>query len=146
MAKIRTLEEAKAFRKKIENAAKHLPEEEALNSLELFPKWDPNKDYPANTVVRHGDKLYNCVKDILANPTWTPDVVAAHWSAIARPGENGTFDAPIEAVAGMTYEKDKFYKEGESIYLCTRDDSNGAGTILHFLPSALVGHYFDKVN
>ena len=31
------------------------------------------------------------------------------------------------------------------IYRCTRDDSNGQGTILQYLPSQLVGIYFEEV-
>lgn len=145
MAKIRTVEQARAFREKIERAVVFLPEEEALNSMELFPKWDATKDYTIGTRVRYDDKLYNCYKDITANPTWTPDAVPAHWEVIAKPNEEGTLDNPITAAVGMRYFKDKYYLEGESIYLCIRDDSNGEGTILHYWPSVLAGNYFTKV-
>ena len=80
MAKIRTLEQAKAFRAKIENAAKHLPEEEAMNSLELFPKWDPSKEYPVGTKVRHGNKLYNCLETVAAN---SKNFLEERWELIA---------------------------------------------------------------
>ena len=45
----------------------------------------------------------------------------------------------------MRYIKGKYYKEGEDIYLCIRDDT-GEGTILQYWPSVLVGNYFTKVN
>lgn len=32
------------------------------------------------------------------------------------------------------------------IYRCTRDDSNGQGTILHYVPSQLVGIYFEELS
>lgn len=35
-------------------------------------------------------------------------------------------------------------KKGGKIYRCTRDDSNGQGTILHYVPSQLVGIYFEE--
>jgi hypothetical protein len=145
MAKIRTIEEARAFRAKIEGAALHIPEEQALESIELFPKWDATKDYVIDDKVRHGDKIYKCYNAITANPTWTPDVVPAHWEVIAKPEEEGTLENPIAAEVGMRYFKDKYYLEGDDIYLCVRDDGNGEGTILHYWPSVLVGNYFTKV-
>ena len=36
-----TRAEALAFRKKIESAASLLPDEQALESIELFPAWEP---------------------------------------------------------------------------------------------------------
>ena len=57
---------------------------------------------------------------------------------------DGTIDNPITAAAGMRYFKDKYYLDGGKIYKCTRDDSNGQGTILHYLPSQLVGIYFEE--
>ena len=45
----------------------------------------------------------------------------------------------------MRYYKDLCYKDGDKIYLCTRDDTNGQGTILHYVPSQLVGIYFEEV-
>lgn len=142
---IRTIEEARAFRAKIEGAALHLPEEKALESVELFPKWESTKNYEAGDKVRYNEKLYKCYNKISANPTWTPDVVPAFWEVIAKPSEEGTLENPITAEVSMRYFKDKYYLEGEDIYLCVRDDANGAGTILHYLPSQLVGNYFTKV-
>lgn len=145
MAKIRTIEEARAFRAKIEGAALHLPEEEALEAVELFPKWEPTKSYEVGAKVRYGEKLYKCYSKISANPTWTPDVVPAFWEVIAKPSEEGTLENPITAEVSMRYFKDKYYLEGEDIYLCVRDDGAGEGVILHYLPSQLVGNYFTKV-
>ena len=145
MAKIRTIEEARAFRAEIEGAALHLPEEKALEAVELFPKWVPTKNYEVGEKVRYGEKLYKCDNKISANPTWTPDAVPAFWEVIAKPCEEGSLQHPITAEVSMRYFKDKYYLEGEDIYLCVRDDANGAGTILHYLPSQLVGNYFTKV-
>ena len=44
----------------------------------------------------------------------------------------------------MRYFKDKYYLEGNDIYLCIRDDT-GEGTILYYWPSVLMGNYFEKV-
>lgn len=35
--------------------------------------------------------------------------------------------------------------DGGKIYRCTRDDSGGEGTVMHYLPSQFVGIYFEEV-
>ncbi len=135
--------QAKEFRQKIENAAVNLSDEEALKSIELFPTWSGFRDYVQGERCRYQGRLYRCYNAITANPTWTPDVTSAHWEAVTV-GEDGTMDNPITAAVGMRYYKDLYYAEGDKIYLCTRDDT-GSGTILHYLPSQLVGVYFEEV-
>lgn len=141
-----TRAEALAFRKKIESAATLLPDEQALESIELFPAWEPIA-YNVGDRCRYNGKLYKCYNAITGGvPNWTPDVTAAHWEAVAKPEEEGTLNNPITAEVGMRYYKDKYYKEGDKIYKCTRDDSNGQGTILYYTPSQLVGQYFEEVS
>ena len=57
----------------------------------------------------------------------------------------GIFAIVSFAAVGMRYYKDLYYADGDKIYLCTRDDTNGQGTILHYVPSQLVGIYFEEV-
>ena len=141
-----TRAEALAFRKKIESAAALLPDEQALESIELFPAWEPIA-YTVGDRCRYNGKLYKCYNAITGdNPTWTPDVTAAHWEVVAKPEEEGTLNNPIAAEVGMRYYKDKYYLDGGKIYRCIRDDSNGQGTILYYVPSQLVGIYFEEVN
>lgn len=141
-----TRAEALAFRKKIESAATLLPDEQALESIELFPAWEPIA-YNVGDRCRYKGKLYKCYNAITGGvPNWTPDVTSAHWEAVAKPEEEGTLSNPITAEVGMRYYKDKYYKEGDKIYKCTRDDSNGQGTILYYTPSQLVGQYFEEVS
>ena len=140
-----TRAEALAFRKKIESAASLLPDEQALESIELFPAWEPIA-YTVGDRCRYNGKLYKCYNAITGdNPTWTPDVTAAHWEVVAKPEEEGTLNNPIAAEVGMRYYKDKYYLDGGKIYRCTRDDSNGQGTVLQYVPSQLVGIYFEDV-
>ena len=56
----------------------------------------------------------------------------------------GIFAIVSFAAVGMRYYKDPYYADGDKIYKCTRDDSNGQGTILHYVPSQLVGIYFEE--
>ena len=93
--------------------------------------------------IRFGG-LYRCYNAITANPTWLPENTAAHWEPITV-GEDGTINNPITAAVGMRYYKDLYYADTGKTYKCIRDDSNGQGTILHYLPSQLVGIYFEEV-
>ena len=138
-----TRERAWNIRRNIENAAAKLSDEEALKSMELFPVWSGFKDYVQGERCRCQGKLYRCYNPITANPTWTPDVTPAHWIVVTI-GEDGTLDNPITAAVGMRYYKDLYYAEEDKLYLCTRDDT-GNGTILQYLPSQLVGVYFEEV-
>ena len=78
--------------------------------------------------------------------TWNPVDASSIWTAIDIEHE-GTLEDPIPAVAGMEYIYGKYYIEGETIYICKRTGEAEGGTIvLQFLPSQLVGHYFEAVN
>ena len=139
-----TRAEAKAYRNKIDNVlTKITTDAESLKYAELYPLWSGEKDYSVGAKVRDGENLYRCYNAISANPTWRPSVTPAHWEPITV-GEDGTIDNPITAAAGMRYYKDKYYLDGGKIYRCTRDDNNGQGTILYYVPSQLVGIYFEE--
>lgn len=139
-----TRTQAKRFREMITRAAAKLTNAEALTSISLFEPWSGEKDYSIGDRVRDGGKLYRCYNAISANPTWRPSVTPAHWEHVTV-GEDGTIDNPITATEGMRYFKDKYYIDGGKIYRCTRDDSGGEGTVMHYLPSQLVGIYFEEV-
>lgn len=125
----------KAERREIINA---LSDDAALVATCLFEEWNPNAEYSEGERFLYNGNLYRCKKANPVNPTWTPDVVYEYYEPVAKPTENGTMDNPITAVAGMEYEKGKYYAENGKIYLCVRSD------VLYYLPSALVGNYFEE--
>ena len=54
----------------------------------------------------------------------------------------GTLENPIDITnveLPISYNIDKYYKEGEVVYKCIREGN------LHFYPSSLVGHYFEII-
>lgn len=139
-----TRAQAQSFRAKITGAAAKLTDKEALDSIELFEPWSGYRNYVVGDRVRDGENLYRCYNVISANTTWRPSVTPAHWEKVTV-GEDGTVSNPITAAAGMRYFKGLYYAEGDAVYLCIRDDTNGVGTILQYLPSQLEGSYFQKV-
>ena len=61
-------------------------------------------------------------------------------------GPSGDSKNPIDAYRGMTYYKDKYYRDSEDgqIYKCFRDSDTepGTGVQLNYLPHELVNIYF----
>lgn len=138
--------EAFAFRKKIESATVKLIDEEALGVIELFPKWS-GRAYTAGERVTEGGILYKARQDIAANPTWRPSLTPTLWEPVAQPAEAGTKSNPITAVAGMTYIVGQYYREGDKLYICKRAGmTDGTEITLYYLPSQLIGQYFEEVS
>lgn len=92
-----TRAEARRWRQKIEQAAVHLPDEEALESVELFPAWHTGTAYEAQTRVRYGEKLYRCEQTHTSQDDWTPDATTALWTEVAPPGEIPVWRQPTGA-------------------------------------------------
>ena len=67
-----TRTQAEQFRAKIEAAAGNLSDNDALNSIELFPVWSGFNDHARGERCRYRGKLYCCYNPIFANPTWMP--------------------------------------------------------------------------
>ena len=140
-----TRSEAYAYRSKIEQAAAKLTDSEALTSAELFERWS-GRAYKAGERVTDGGVIYKAKQDIEANPTWQPSLTPALGEPLASPTEAGTADNPITAVAGMTYIVGQYYREGDKLYICKRTGmTDGTEITLYYLPSQLVGHYFEEV-
>ena len=75
--------------------------------------------------------------------TWNPVDASSIWTAIDIEHE-GTLEDPIPASAGMEYTKGLYYIEDGVIYLMNRQGMADGETItLHYLPSQLVGQYFE---
>ena len=139
-------EKAYAIIDAIKNLRDSLTDEVALNYVVLYPDWVVNKELSVGDRVEYEGKLYKVVQGHTTQESWTPDLTPSLFEPIDVVNE-GTLASPIIAAAGMTYFKDKYYLDETNgkVYLCTRDDSNGNGTALHFVPSALVGTYFEAV-
>lgn len=112
-----TKEEALRIRKLIENAAKKLTDEEAIESVILFPSWKPNTDYEMDIRVKEGDKLFKCLQPHTSQEGWNPAATPSLWVEVAKPGEYREIkDAmlPTEAFAlgeiGWYGEKTKLFE------------------------------------
>ena len=84
-----TKEQALAIRAKLEQVAQYIPEEEAFESIWMYPQWTAEEIYPANFFVQYNDKLYKSLQFHSAQSQWTPDVALSLWAEIL-PGQEDT--------------------------------------------------------
>lgn len=82
-----TRQKARLLRAMIEKASVSLADEDALEAIELFPKWDEAKTYAIGDRVRYGELLYKCLLDHQAQASWTPDTATSLWVRVDNPAE-----------------------------------------------------------
>jgi len=83
------LARAKALRAQIESNATVMPDEEAVQFVELFPNWSPNGvSYTADTRVRYNGVLYRVLQDHVSQEEWTPTAAASLFAKVLIPDEN----------------------------------------------------------
>lgn len=78
-----TLEQAYAYRRKIEAAASLQDDEAALESIDLFPKWEAGIAVTAGERYRWNGKLYRVVQSHTTQADWTPDIVPALFTVVS---------------------------------------------------------------
>lgn len=123
----------------------------ALKYSAMYPVWVPGIEITQDDIdsrrdrYQYGDRLYKVVQAHTTQADWTPAATPALWTVIDVE-HAGTIEDPIPAVAGMEYEYGKYYIEGETVYICQRTGEASGGKItLYYLPSQLVGQYFEVV-
>ena len=90
-------EHAYKLRELMHKAAVSLPDEDALEAVELFPAWKPDTAYATDERIRYGEKLYRCVQAHTSQADWTPDATPALWTEVAKPGEIPVWKQPTGA-------------------------------------------------
>ena len=120
-------------------------DENAVKVIDLYPVWTVGIAVAKDSRYQYNDKLYKVVQAHTTQADWAPDTTPALW-AVIDVAHAGTIDDPIPAVAGMEYVYGKYYIEGETVYICKRiGEAEGGTIVLQFLPSQLVGQYFEVV-
>ena len=79
---------AKLLRHLIEQLSGHLEDADALDAVELFPAWEPDKDYTKGQRVKHNGLLYRLIPETHhSQADWAPDLVPAIWARVDDPAE-----------------------------------------------------------
>lgn len=142
----RALQYRKATQMAFRAGESTLTNSQRLTVASIYDLWNPNGiRYAKNAVVRvvedGEDCLYTCIQEHVSQENWKPGIATASlWTRIDVE-HAGTKEDPIPAKTNMQYYKDKYYSEDGKLYLCTRD----SGIPLAYLPSQLVGQYFEVV-
>ena len=137
---------ARKLRPLIEQAVESLDDETAVQGVQLFPAWAAGVAVQVGQRYQYGGQLYKVVQAHTTQADWTPNKTPALWAAVAADPQQGTLDNPIPAVRGMEYTYGLYYSDGGKVYLCKRQGEADGGTIvLQYLPSELVGQYFEEV-
>lgn len=80
------IERARKLRPLIEAAAASLPDEAALQGVELFPEWDGNgRQYVTGERLRFGGFLYRVLQDHTSQPGWTPEAAPSLFARVLIP-------------------------------------------------------------
>lgn len=82
------IELAKKLRPYIEKAATSLPDEDALEAVQLFPNWDATATYAVGDRVRYDGILYSCLTAHTAQADWTPAAAPSLWTKVLIPYAN----------------------------------------------------------
>ena len=70
-------ERARVLRPYIEKAAANLPDEDALQAVELFPQWVTDHAYAVDERLQYKNVLYRVVQAHTSQADWTPDKTPA---------------------------------------------------------------------
>ncbi len=112
------------LRARIEQAAVSLPDEDALEAVELFPAWAADTVYALDVRVRCGGKLYKCVQAHTSQESWEPPNIPALWTEVAKPGEIPVWRQPTGAQdAYQTGDKVHYPDADGPVYVSTVNDN-----------------------
>lgn len=88
---------ARKLREAIEQASASLPDETALEGVELFPAWEPGRACVSGERLRYHGELYRVLQDHTAQADWTPDAAPSLFVRVAEPGEIPEWKQPTGA-------------------------------------------------
>lgn len=77
---------AHRLRQKIVQASASLPDDDALNAIELFDIWEVGKAYVVGDRFRYENELYKVVQDHTSQGDWLPSETPALYTKVAAPG------------------------------------------------------------
>lgn len=76
---------ARRLRARIEQTSATLPDEQALEVVELFPVWSESGSYSVDDRVSYDGILYRCLQTHDAQVAWTPVDAVSLWARVLIP-------------------------------------------------------------
>lgn len=72
-----TREQARKLRKFLEKMSINATDEEALDNILAYPKWEVGKEYVKDDRIRYENVLYKVLQSHTSQADWTPDVAVS---------------------------------------------------------------------
>ena len=72
------------FRKFIELMSENATDEQALDNVVAFPKWEIGKEYKKDFRLRYNDVLYKVLQDHTSQAEWTPDIAVSLYVKVSE--------------------------------------------------------------
>ena len=72
-----TREQARKLRKFLEKMSINATDEEALDNILAYPKWEVGHNYEKDERIRYEDVLYKVLQNHTSQSDWTPDVAVS---------------------------------------------------------------------
>lgn len=132
-------DKARSLRPLIEKASTSLSDEDALTGVELFKRWTVGVWVERGERLEYKGHLYRVEQDHTTQAEYTPDITAALYSEVGKPGQGDTPDNPIPYNNNMELVKDKYYSQDGVVYICIRD----TGIAVYNNLADLVGLYVE---
>ena len=137
-------------------SAQSLPDTLALQAAALYDDFEyvVGQTVDQGFKFRYDGKVWKTIQPkTIIQSIYPPGVGTESLYAVINETNAGTISDPIPAQANMEYEYGKYYSENSKVYLCRRGGLSdeqaqamyGQKITLQFLPSQLIGQYFEIV-
>lgn len=113
------IDRARALRPIIEEAVQSLPDETAVDAVELYPFWTGDGfSYSVGTKVRYADNLYKCLQAHVSQSGWDPASAASLWAKMLNPDPEiiPVWEQPDSTNPYMTGDKVHFPTIDDPVY------------------------------
>ena len=108
------VDDARHLRSVIEQLSVNLDDEQALETVELFPIWKADTVYAVGDRVRYNDVLYKALQGHTSQADWTPDGAVSLFAKVLIPSKDiPVWEQPTSTNAYMT---------GDRVYYPTAQD------------------------
>lgn len=119
------IDRARMLRPIIQSLAANLDDETALAAIQLFQKWQTNKEYQKDEKVRYNDILYKVNQTHTSQDDWTPDIATSLFSRVLIPDSEQipVWEQPDSTNGYMIGDKVHYPTIEDSVYESTIDNN-----------------------
>ena len=136
-------EKARQLRPLLVKASASLSDEDALEAVELYDRWEPDTDYPQDKRLQHEGELYRVRQSHRSQAIYPPGSpgTEALYAKVERPSQGDSPANPIPYEGNLELYEGKYYAQDGVVYICTRS----TGIPVYNRLTDLVGIYVEVV-